>query len=395
MISIGHRFFSATGKGFLFLFILLILSCGKENFTTLVRKDLFTISLGIMSDELDYYYQKDLYLPGKSDLFMSDGLFYVSSSNMGKVMGFNSYGDLLFLLMDEEKNHPSELKLSTNGSGNSNKQYASWPFREVGQIALTGDILLIEDRVTQEKSVFDSDLETLCTKVILRFDRDGNYLDFLGREGLGGSPFPHIANIHVRENGDFLVVCQISLGQQIFWYSPQGELLFHIMIDNDNLPLYDEDFWGSLVTLSYHPREYKIHMLVDYYPNDSEVVPNGSIRRIFTLNLTDQKYDEGINVPDFVSRSDGVEISYIYDLLGTTNEGVHILLAKTGGQENSLIAITQEGKTLFSRTLQIFDSPEIYNSFFLSHQGMLMALTYLQDGAPVSWWRSDNLLKRE
>jgi hypothetical protein len=86
---------------------------------------------------------------------------------------------------------------------------------------------------------------------------------------------------------------------------------------------------------------------------------------------------------------------YIYDLIGTTSEGTHILMAKTGHLENSLIAISSEGKTLFSRSLQIFESPEIFSSYFLSHQGILMALTFLQDGAPVSWWRSDNLLKKE
>jgi hypothetical protein len=307
MLSSERNVFFPLLKGILLLFMTLLLSCGKENFSTLVRKDLFTISLGVMSDELDYYYQNDLYLPGTGDLFMSDGLFYISSSNMGKVMGFNSYGDLLFLLMDESKNPPSELKQSSQEGKASNKQYASWPFREVGQIALSKDTLLIEDKVAKERSVYDSDLETLCTRIILRFDRDGKYLDFLGREGIGGTPFPYVTDIDVRENGEFLVICQVSQGQQVFWYSPEGELLFHIIIDNDNLPLFNSDFWGSLVTLSYHPREYKIYLLVDYYPNDLEAITDSSIRRIFSLDLTDQSYDQGINVPDLIVRSEGLK----------------------------------------------------------------------------------------
>lgn len=368
----------------------LLVSCGGNRINTLTRKDLFTIDLGVMSDELDYYYRNDLYLPGKADLFMKDGLFYVSSSHMGKIMGFNSYGDLLFLLMNENRNPQVDWK-GREGK-NSNKRYASWPFTEVGQIALTGETFLVEDRADQDKSVYDEDLEVLCTQIILRFDRDGRYLNFLGREGIGGSPFPYITDIHVRENGEFLVVCPISLGQQVFWFTPEGELLFQIVISHDNLPLYEEGYWGSLTNLSYHPRDYKVHILVDYYPDDPEAIPDKSIRKIYTLDLTTQTFDRGINVPDLVLLEKGREFNYIYDLLGTTSQGTHLLLATTGRGPSHLMAISSEGKTLFTRTLQSFESPEIFSSYLMSHQGMLMALTFLEDRAPVSWWRSDKLL---
>ena len=379
---------------FLILFLLPVLffSCGKDRFTTLVRKDLFSLSLGVMADELDYYFQEDLYLPGRGDLFMSDGLFYVSSTGMSKIMGFNSYGDLLFLLMDDTKNPEPEMAAN---SKNSNKRYASWPFRRIGQIALDREILLVEDQVSEDKSVYDENLESLCSRIILRFDRDGNYLDFLGKEGIGGTPFPYIKDILVRKNGEFLVVCQVSLGQQVFWYSPEGELLYHIIIDNDNLPLYEEGYWGSLVSLSCHPAQYKLYLLTDYYPEDREAIADGSTRRLYTLNLGDGKYDEGIKIPEMTVREEGREMTYIYDLLGTTEDGVHLLLAKTGTSTNSLIAMKEEGKTLFNRSLELFDDPEIFTTWFLSDEGMLMALTFLDTEAPVSWWRSDKLLSRD
>jgi hypothetical protein len=374
------------------LFLVILSSCGDRKFTTLVRKDLFPISLGVMSDELDYYLQDDHYLSGQSDLFMSDGLFYVSSSGMSKIMGFNSYGDLLFLLMDETKNPVPEM---SRGNKSSNKQYASWPFRSIGEIALNGNVLLVEDQVSEDKSLFDNNLETLCSRIILRFDRDGNYMDFLGKEGIGGTPFPYISDIRVRKNGEFLVICQVSLGQQVFWYSSNGELLYHIIIDNENLPLFEEGYWGSLVTLSCHPSLYKLYLLADYYPENNEDGEKESERRLYTLNLETRQYDDGIGIPEMNRREEGQVMTYIYDLLGTTEDGVHLLLAKTGTSANSLIAMNEEGKTLFSRSLELFDEPEISTSWFVSDQGMIMALTLLGTKAPVSWWRSDKLLNKE
>ncbi|MDC7223059.1 MAG: hypothetical protein PQJ60_04915, partial [Spirochaetales bacterium] len=208
-------------------------------------------------------------------------------------------------------------------------------------------------------------------------------------------PFPYIRDIRVRKNGEFLVICQVSLGQQVFWYSDEGELLYHIIIDNDNLPLFEEGYWGSLVNLSCHPTQYKLYLLTDYYPEDLETAGQESERRLYTLNLYDQSYDEGISIPELTLREEGRETTYIYDLLGTTREGVHLLLARTDGPANSLIAIGEEGKTLFSRSLELFDRPEIFSTPFLSDDGMLMALTLLDSEAPVSWWRSDKLLNRE
>ncbi|MBN2628120.1 MAG: hypothetical protein JXA95_15735 [Spirochaetales bacterium] len=377
--------------------LLSLFSCGKDRFTTLVRKNLFSLKLGVMEDELDYYFRENLYLPGKSDLFMSDGLFYVSSSNMSKIMGFNSYGDLLFLLMDQKKNpQPRMAKSGDSGSGrSSNTRYATWPFREIGQIALDREILLVEDQVTEDKSVYDESLESLCSRIILRFDRDGKYLDFLGKEGIGGTPFPYITDIRVRENGEFLVICQVSLGEQIFWYSPKGELLYHVIIDNDNLPLLDEGTWGSLVSLSCHPTLYKLYILADYYPEEMGSDWAGSERRLYTFDLNTGKYDGGTKIPEFSVKSEGKEMRYIYDLLGTTSSGIHLLLSRTGGTANSLIALNEEGKTLFNRSLELFDSPEIFNTYYLSDEGMLMALTYLDTKAEVSWWRSDKLLDKE
>ncbi len=393
MKDTSHKGLTAGIARFFFIVPLLFLaSCGSDKFTTLVRKDLFSLSLGVMEDELDYYFQEDHFLPGRGDLFMSDGLFYISSSSMSKIMGFNSYGDLLFLLMDDTKNPPPEL--GENGR-NSNKQYASWPFREIGQIALNGDTFLVEDQVSEDKRVYDNDLESLCSRIVLRFDRDGNYLDFLGKEGIGGTPFPYIKDIRVRKNGEFLVLCQVSLGQQVFWYSSEGELLYHIIIDNDNLPMYEEGYWGSLVGLSCHPDQYKLYILADYYPDNLELVEDNSVRRLYTLNLADQKYDGGIRIPEMIVRAEGQEIRYIYDLLGTTDQGVHLLLSKTGTAANSLIAINEEGKILFNRSLELFDKPELFTSYFLSDEGMLMGLTFLNTEAPVSWWRSDKLLNRD
>ncbi|MDR1257059.1 MAG: hypothetical protein LBJ86_04875, partial [Spirochaetaceae bacterium] len=90
---------------FVFCFIF-FLSCAASNDSSIEREDLFFFGIGRLEDELDMFDLKGARSIRKTALKMRDGLFYISNGNGEKISHYNSYGDLLFLIYNDETNPP-------------------------------------------------------------------------------------------------------------------------------------------------------------------------------------------------------------------------------------------------------------------------------------------------
>ncbi|MCK5736152.1 MAG: hypothetical protein KAH21_06710, partial [Spirochaetaceae bacterium] len=144
-------------------------SCGRGGGSGLKRHDLFTISLGTLPDELDWFYRDGYRMAGEADLQIRDGLVYISGGGAGKVMVFNSYGDLLTYVYDPVRNPSPAL----NEDGETNSTVTRWPFRTPGAIAAYDGGFLVDDGVEQERQVKDSESEAIYDRVVLRFNQEG------------------------------------------------------------------------------------------------------------------------------------------------------------------------------------------------------------------------------
>ena len=113
------------------------------------REDLFTFGIGRLEDELDMFNLEGERSIRKTALKMRDGLFYISNGNGEKIARYNSYGDLLFLIYNDETN-PPPLTLRENTDGTAITRWAyKWPLREPGSIAINSDKhIFVEDRLT-------------------------------------------------------------------------------------------------------------------------------------------------------------------------------------------------------------------------------------------------------
>ena len=87
----------------------------------------------------------------------------------------------------------------------------------------------------------------ILTGLSRRFDRSGIYLDYLGQEGVGGTPFPYINALYVNSSNDTIVVCRAERAWLVFWFSPAGNLKYKVTIPLTDLPSPDEP--GILTTL--------------------------------------------------------------------------------------------------------------------------------------------------
>lgn len=375
------------------LLILSFFSCEKEDVSLLKREDLFRLSLGVMSDELDYTYREKVMLPGVSDLTMDEGIFYISNENMEKVMGFNSYGDLITLIYNSETNpEPRELDSQREESA-SNKRFIPWAFYRPGELGLSGDNLLVEDKLPADLSYFDDELQAACDTILLRFDEKGEYRDFIGRGGVGGEPFPYIAELAMRENGEFAVVSRLNRGWWIYWFSAEGEPLYQIELDQDHMPVYREGHQSSVSNVVVDPLNYRIFLMINYYPmtDSSGEVP--AQKRLYQFDLATRQYNEGTNIPDEIIREGGRDYRHVFELIGVTDQGGALLISPTEYNHFLLIGMSQDGKILFKREITTGEEHIVFTDFYVDRQGILTALTYQENFAQVSWWRTDRLFR--
>jgi hypothetical protein len=214
-------------------------SCTGREAPSVDRENLFTLSIGRLEDQIDLFGLEGRPQALKTRLAMRDGIFYVSDGNGAKVVRFTSYGDLLSMIYDPETNPPPlTLKTEFDESDVVTRRAVSYPLNAPGEIAVDSrKHLYVEDRLPPDRRTFDADRRSLLDGVVLHFDADGHFLEYLGQEGVGGSPFPHIIGIHVSVDDEVAVVCRLSAGWNIYWYDREGNPLFLIKIDKDELPV--------------------------------------------------------------------------------------------------------------------------------------------------------------
>ena len=205
----------------IFLFAGALTSCGDPLLGELEKEILFSLGYGKMEDQLNLQEPRGLTQFGKNRILMKNGFFYVGNGLSGKVMEFNSYGDILSLYHNEEMN-PEPVLLFRGGSSDSavTRNLYSHPFLDVGEIAVgKNKKLFVDDQIAENRREFDEELGVMLDRIILQFDRDGRFIDYLGQEGRGWNPLPLCGeNSHHRagRTGDFFPLSQRVEGLLVF-----------------------------------------------------------------------------------------------------------------------------------------------------------------------------------
>ena len=86
------------------LLSLLAGACTQEPFPAIIRENLFTLEIGRMEDQIALYNLEGDQGIRRTELAMREGLFYISDGNGEKIVRYNSYGDLLFMIYNDQTN---------------------------------------------------------------------------------------------------------------------------------------------------------------------------------------------------------------------------------------------------------------------------------------------------
>jgi len=221
-----------------FLFVCGLLTWGiftacsnPPQIAAVTREDLFSLDIGRLEDQIALFMMEGDRRIHHAGMVMRDGFFYISDGNGGKILRFNSYGDLLFMIYNEETN-PPPLTIRPLQSGSLVTRWVvSYPLQEPGAIAVDSrKHIYVRDRLPYERHSFDPENRAYLDSVILHFDEEGRFVKYLGRDGIGGSPFSNIETLYISENDDLAVVCRLPTGWNIYWYNSDGIFLFLIQL---------------------------------------------------------------------------------------------------------------------------------------------------------------------
>jgi len=380
-----------------------VLSCNSGTISSVEREDLFTLEIGPMEDQVALYSLDGSRGIRRTGFTMRDGQFYIADGNTGKIVRYNSYGDILFMIYNEETN-PAPINLKTNISDDeqATRWAHSYPLEEPGWIAVDSRRhIYVEDRVSQSDHRFYSDMKALLDGIILHFDHEGRYVNFLGREGLGGSPFPRIIGLTSTLRDELAVTCRVPDGWDIYWFSPSGALLFLVKIISSEIPMLADwpEALAVIPSITVSPDARRVLIKVDYSRDTFDQSTNARTGSepissvIWTLDIEDGKYISSVEIPlyEIAENNMSANNKVFYQILGVARGGKTLLYFPV---ENgySLLFIDTQSRGQRRGFIQFSNEELKYNDFSLSGEGILSAMLADNFSVKFLWWRTDKFI---
>ena len=394
-------------RTWLILALLGLAACRPKAVEELPREELFSLGIGKMDNQVDLFLVRGQGNEQKIGVYMRDGLFYLANGSSAKIMELSSYGDLIFLLYNPQSN-PPPVSFSSESSDNlaATRKAVAYPLARIGELAVdSGKRLYVEDMVSSERQLPDRGLGVLLSRVVLRFDRHGKLEDFIGQEGVGGTPFPYIESLYVTGNDELVVVCRTPRSWLVYWYTTSGSLQYQLTVEPASLPPLAEAP-AAVVSLGKLVPDLERRTLyaVLYYNNQDapETDPSrGYLTRIYRIDVQTGHYGEPLDVPPDAGRQgtagapQGELLPPSYELLGVNAQGAFFLLRREDTNLFRLLVLDRAGRPLARRNLVMEDSELYFKALRLSAEGIIYALLGEEYRVRIVWWRSDRLLKEE
>lgn len=367
---------------------------------------LFSLELGTLEDQMDLFLRDGLPSAEKNRLFFYNGLFVIANGASRKIMEFSSYGDLLTLYYNPDTN-PQPVLLGMADSRSNNRRAFAYNFNEIGEISFNSrNQLYVEDLVPPERRSFDPALQGNLQSLVLRFSKDGKFLDYLGQEGIGGTPFPAIQQLTNTANDETAVVCRTGLGWVVWWFSAEGNPLGRTVLDLSKLPLPPDAPKGTIASLEalYPDRQSRsLEIQIDYFLKDRDATnsSDSSIElfqsRVWTFEASRQAFSNSFALPILPrikakNAKEDPSGDRPYAFLGISDSGNHFFLSSLDADGQRFLVCDRQGKALLERNIEFKGENSLFSQLFVSPQGVLTGM--VSDGKKVElvWWRSDKLL---
>lgn len=397
----------------LFSFSSIFVSCKKNSvISSISRDDLFSLKYGNFENQINLFDLADYGDTIPTSMAMKGGFFYISNGESKKLLELNSYGDLLTLYHNKEENPAPLFNASVGNSVGvspkanevTTKKVIEYPFNCPSKICVDSKQgLYVVEVLPVERQ--ENDGKRTLKQVVLRFNNN-SFIDYLGQQGPGGTPFPYIYNIYTTANNELVVICIVPDGHEVFWFSETGYLLHNILINTKDAPnpLDDEEdrtTYLKVENIIPDNKDYKLFVKIDYYnpviDETSKVQSSVEFNStyVYPLDAKTGKYGKPVQIPGYeeVITQGFSKIVYKnpYDFLGVSNSN-WLFFTITTPKGYIVQIVDPDGSRIIKRLLEFNNDKILFQNFSVSGEGIVTALLAGKEHADVVWWRTDSLL---
>ncbi len=394
----------------LFIFVLsLFFGCKERNIGEIKREKLFSLGFGKLENQIDLFQFTERVFNSKNRIFMRNGIFYISNGNANKIMEFSSYGDLIFLLYNPEINpEPFILKKEPKGGLKTTKYAVPINLNGVGDIVVDSKSdIYVENMVDKDRAVKDKKRGIVLNRVVSHFRKDGTFVNFLGQEGIGGTPFPFIEGMFLTDNDEPVVVTRTPKSWEIFWFYSSGDLRYHVILDESSfMKKSDRKIRYEIEKIVPDYRAPNLYIAVSSYEDiidPSTHVRSGIKRkgsRIYDFDLVKERIRLLFEVPKSGTTKENIGGKVInipapsYEFFGVTEDRIFFFLKYDDLNRYTLLTLNANGKEIERRVIVLEDSQLAFEYLRLSPRGIIYGLIADEKKASVVWWRSDKILEK-
>lgn len=387
-------------------------SCKRSGVVSSIKRDdLFSLKYGNFENQLNFFDLSETGNDIHTELAMKDGFFYISNGESKKIIEMNSYGDLLSLYFNSEENPAPLFNSSKNNiigmqsksQEISTKKVIDYPFNNPSKICVDSKQRIYAVEVLPQERQ-ENENKRILRQVVLRFDGD-SFIDYIGQQGPGGTPFPFIKNIYTTSKDELVVICIVPEGLEVFWFSESGYLLHNILINSDDAPNpfkdNDNSIFLKVENVIPDSNAYRLYVKIDYYNTTIDETSKIQSRidynttYIYSLDAVSGKYGKSVMIPpyeEYVTQGFSKQVlKSPYDFLGVTENNWMFFTIITA--DGYVVQIFDPSSNKVLRRLLQFDTDKVmYDSFSLSGKGIISALLAYSEKVDVVWWRTDYLL---
>ena len=264
--------------------------------------------------------------------------------------------------------------------------------------------LLVQDAVAEERQIRDQLAGTLLRNVILRFDESGGIVDYIGQEGISGTPFGYIDSIGVGTGDELTVITRTMTDWVVFAFDSTGLLDFTFALPDESLPETAENEIASIEAVVAAPEYGRLYVKADYYRDqlESDTGQESDYRFaksvLHWFDMRNEKVAGSLDLPPAVRTSGMVQMfnreeEEVIQYLAGVAEGGYVFLVAPGLEETYGLAIVDlTGQVVHRGAIALDDSQTLFRKFYVTGEGILTALIGGNTGADVVLWRTDRYL---
>lgn len=368
-------------------------------------EELFVLPIGKTETDLAFFTDRQISPLKETQIKMRDGLIYILDPGAGKLMEFNSYGEILTLWYNPDRNpKPVLLKEEKDISRNTEKEATkkAFPFRfyhPTGFAVNSQKQIYIADRLPDESAVDSAEYGLTLNHTVICFGKTGKAEYFLGQEGVSGNPFPYITDISVDKNDCLNITSYTATGKVFFKYDSKGNLLHKTVISDKMIPSVQKETVSRQAEILPATNSDNILIRTDLYSersNSNSTVHYDFLKTvIWAYDLKENSFRGYFNLPNTETK--------VSDTASWAENSYPVMLSTDGFDHRGNLyfsSIEQEDTErvlILNQISRNIETKRIFTGFeksimlkrFVTPEGIILGIVFYPEKAVIYWWRTD------